>query len=155
MAARGRERLGDSIRPSQLVWKLSDVARQIRQARILAPHEALGRKGEDLAHRYLQRAGFSVLARNYRPFGGEAEVDIIGRIRDTLVFFEVKSRSSAEFGTPDRAVDETKQRHIRSAARNYATRAGIDWNTVRFDIISVIFGNPPSISHLEDAFPRR
>lgn len=131
------------------------MARQIRQARILAPHDALGRKGEDLAHRYLQRAGFSVLARNYRPSEGEAEVDIVARDRETVVFVEVKSRSNADFGDPDRAIDPEKEQRIRSAARSYATRAGIDWDSVRFDVVSVVFGNPPSIVHRRDAFARR
>lgn len=122
---------------------------------MLAPHDALGRKGEDLAHRYLQRAGFSVLARNYRPSDGEAEVDIVARDGDTIVFVEVKSRANAEYGSPDRAVDPTKERQIKNAARSYTTRAGVDWEHVRFDIVSVVFGNPPTITHYEDAFSRR
>lgn len=130
------------------------MARHARQARILAPHDALGRKGEDLAHRYLQRAGFSVLARNYRPSEGEAEVDIVARDGDTVVFVEVKSRASADFGTPDRAIDPEKERHIKAAARSYIKRAGLE-DPVRFDIISVVFTNPPSIVHHQDAFAQQ
>jgi putative endonuclease len=134
-----------------LLWKLSDKARQFRQGQTLTPDAALGRRGEDLAHRYLRGAGFTVVARNYRP-GGDAEIDIVARQGERIVFVEVKSRRSAEFGAPERAIDREKQQHIERAARSYVTRAGIDWNRVRFDVISVVFTDPPSIVHQEDAF---
>jgi putative endonuclease len=137
--------------PGQLVWKLTDAARQIRQRKILSPEMALGRRGEDVAHRYLRAAGFRILARNYRP-GADSEVDIIARDGDIVVFVEVKSRSSAEYGTPDRAIDGEKRKHIIRAARSYATKAGIEWNQVRFDTVSVVFTEPPSIVHQQDAF---
>lgn len=142
---------GWRIRPGQLLWKLSDSARQYRQSRTLTADAALGRRGEDLAHRYLQKKGFTVVARNYKP-GGDSEIDIVARLKDLVVFVEVKSRSSAEFGSPDRAIDHEKQKHIVRAARAYVNRAGIEWAQVRFDTISVVFTNPPCIFHQQDAF---
>jgi putative endonuclease len=135
-----------------LLWKLSDAARQFRERRTLTPEAALGRRGEDLAHRYLRSAGLRVMARNYRPNAGDSEVDIIARDGDTVVFVEVKSRTSSEFGSPERAIDAEKQKHIIRAARSYATRAGIAWNQVRFDTISITFSEPPAIVHQQDAF---
>jgi len=152
MAAGSREKSTWTVTPRQLLWKVSDAARQFRERRVLTPEAALGRKGEDYAHRYLRRAGFTILARNYRPGGGEAEVDIVARDGDIVVFVEVKSRSSAEFGTPDRAIDTAKQRNITRAARSYASKAGISWSQVRFDTVSVVFTEPPSIVHHQDAF---
>lgn len=152
MAARSGEESLWSIAPRQLLWKLSDAARQFRQRQTLSPAAALGRRGEDLAHRYLRSAGFTILARNYRPGGGDAEVDIVARDKNVIVFVEVKSRSSADFGTPDRAIDTEKQKHIVRAARTYATRAGIEWSEVRFDTVSIVFTSPPSIIHQQDAF---
>ena len=105
-----------------------------------------------MAHRYLRKAGFLVLARNYRPSGGEAEVDIVARDGDIVVFVEVKSRNSAEYGSPDRAIDKAKQHNIARAARSYAARAGIGWDKVRFDTISIVFTNPPTIVHHQDVF---
>lgn len=151
MATRGDQKSRGFLRPGQLVWKLSDAARQLRERKTLSPTAALGRRGEDLAHRYLRSAGFTVVARNYRP-GGDSEVDIVARDGDIVVFVEVKSRTSAEFGSPDRAIDHEKQKHIIRAARSYATRAGIEWNQVRFDTISIVFADPPSIFHQQDAF---
>jgi putative endonuclease len=113
---------------------------------------ALGRKGEDLAQRYLQSAGFKIIARNYRPSGGESEVDLVARDGDITVFIEVKTRSTAEFGTPDRAIGSNKQKHIIRAARRYASRAKIGWNQVRFDTVSIVLSSPPSIVHQQDAF---
>lgn len=118
---------------------------------MLPAEAALGRRGEDLAHRYLQRAGLKVVARNYRP-GVDSEIDIVAREGEILVFVEVKSRASAEFGNPDRAIDQEKRRHILRAAQSYMTRAGIERSRVRFDVISIVFSDPPLIAHLRDAF---
>lgn len=113
---------------------------------------ALGRRGEDLAHRYLQRAGYRVIARNYRVGGGDAEIDIIARHSEIVVFVEVKARSTAEFGSPDRAIGAAKRKNIVIAAHSYATRAGIGWDQVRFDTISIVFHPTPAIVHAQDAF---
>ena len=99
----------------------------------------------------MRSAGFTILARNYRA-GTDSEVDIVARDGDITVFVEVKSRHSAEFGSPDRAIDEVKQKHILRAARSYVTRAGLTWSQVRFDTISIVFSEPPSIVHQQDAF---
>lgn len=151
MAARSGKEPSWSIAPRQLLWKLSDAARHVRQNRTLTADAALGRRGEDLAHRYLRSKGLTILSRNYRP-GGDSEIDIVARDGETVVFVEVKSRTSAEYGSPDRAIDSEKRKHILRAARAFATRAGIEWNRVRFDTISIVFSKPPSIVHQEDAF---
>lgn len=135
-----------------MLWKLSDSARHLRERQILPPTAALGRRGEDLAHRYLRSKGLLVLARNYRPSNGQAEVDIVARDGETTVFVEVKSRASDDFGAPERAIDGEKRKHILRAARAYATRAGLGWDRVRFDTISIVFTTPPSIVHQQDAF---
>ena len=79
-------------------------------------------------------------------------MDIVARDGEVFVFVEVKSRTSAEFGSPDRAVDPEKQKRIVRAARRYAARAGIEWNCVRFDIVSIVMTKPPTIVHQQDAF---
>jgi putative endonuclease len=151
MGTRSRQTVSWTIRPTQQLWKLGDAVRQFRQKRLLTPEQALGKRGEDLAHRYLQKAGFQVVARNYKP-GADSEIDIVARQGDLAVFVEVKTRTSSEFSAPERAVGEEKERHIIRAARAYTTRAGIDWSCVRFDIISIVMTSPPSITHYQDAF---
>ena len=64
-----------------------------------------GAKGEKLAVKYLKRHGYKILKRNWRnPFG---EVDIIASCGDAVVFAEVKTRLSDEFGTPSEAVNRS------------------------------------------------
>ena len=97
-----------------------------------------------------------IVARNYRPPSGGGEIDLIGWDGNKLAIVEVKSRATAEFGAPERAVGEEKERFLERAARDYARRADIDWSCVRFDIVSVVFSNPPKLELFADAFePRR
>ena len=128
--------------------RMRDRARRRRETRTFAS----GRRGEDLAHRYLQSHGYLVVARNFRTRTGSAEVDIVARKDDAVVFVEVKSRDSAEFGPPDRSIDREKQIHIMKAAVEYLRRADVPNERARFDIINVILGGQPSIEHIEDAF---
>jgi putative endonuclease len=133
---------------------LADRVRDAGRKRVWEPDQARGRRGEDLAHRYLQEHGFTVVARNWRTGSGDAEVDIVAWEGDMLVFVEVKSRTSSEHGPPDRAISAEKQRHLRYAARAYSARAQVDWEQVRFDVVSVILSSPPEITHFRD-LPRR
>jgi putative endonuclease len=113
-----------------------------------------GRIGEDLAHRYVRKRGCTVVARNYRTRSGSGEIDLIVWHGATLVFIEVKTRSSEEYGTPERAVDAEKQERLQRAARDYARRANVEWERTRFDIVSVVLERPPRIEWMPDAFPR-
>jgi putative endonuclease len=110
-----------------------------------------GRIGEDLAHRYLRRHGCTIVARNYRTRSGSGEIDIVAWQGETLVFVEVKTRDSAEFGAPGRAVDSDKEQHLRAAAGDYARRAGVEWVRTRFDVVSVVL-DPPGIEWIRGAF---
>ena len=138
------------------LYELADSARDRGRKRFWPADHASGRRAEDLAHRFLQQRGMIIVARNYRPPSGAGEIDLIGWDGDRLAFVEVKSRASEEFGAPDRAVDEEKQRFLERSARDYARRAGVDWNRVRFDIVSVVFSDPVLLKLFADAFaPRR
>jgi putative endonuclease len=105
-----------------------------------------GRRGEDLAHRFLQRQGFIVVARNYTMASGAGEADLIAWEKDTLAVVEVKSRESSEFGPPERAIGEEKRLHMLRVARDYTAKSGTPWEQVRFDIVTVLLTNPPSIN---------
>jgi len=107
---------------------------------------AAGRRGEDLAHRFLQRQGFIVVARNYRLASGAGEADLVAWERDILAVVEVKSRESVEFGPPERAIGEQKRAHMLRVARDFAARSGTPWEQVRFDVVTVLLTQPPSIS---------
>lgn len=136
----------------QPLLRLADALRHRVRRHLWAAKPATGRRGEDLAHRLLRREGLTVVARNYRPLSRSGEIDLVAWDRDTLVFVEVKSRQSDEFGTPDRAVDREKRELLVRGAREYARRAGVPWDRVRFDVVSVVFFDPPSVTRIEDAF---
>ena len=135
-----------------LLW-FADAARDRARRRLWTPEMASGRRAEDLAHRYLRGLGFRVVARNYRPRGGAGEIDLVCWDRETLVFVEVKSRASEEYGSPDRAIDQAKRDALVSSARDYARRADVPWSRIRFDVVNVISSRPASVSHVKAAFP--
>jgi putative endonuclease len=111
----------------------------------------MGRRGEDLAHRFLRERGFTIVARNYRLAAGDAEADLIARDGDDLVIVEVKTRTSEEFGPPDRAVGIEKQRALRRVAREYARKTGTDEARVRCDVVTVVLGARVKVEHFRDA----
>src|SRR5580692_6753614 len=105
-----------------------------------------GRRGEDLAHRFLRRQGFTVVARNYRLAAGDAEADLIAWEGETLAIVEVKSRGSEEYGSPERAIGEEKRRHLLRVAREYSRKCGVSWERVRLDVVAVILSDPPRVT---------
>jgi putative endonuclease len=112
---------------------------------------ALGAEGEALAALWYEDHGYEILERNWRR--REGEVDLIVRRGKTVVFSEVKSRSTDRFGTGAESVLEAKQRRIRRLAARWLSeltpasgRARVD---VRFDVVSVTGGR---VEVIEDAF---
>lgn len=137
-----------------MLAELSDWLRDAGRRRVWKPDLATGRRGEDLAHRYLQRHGFTIVARNYRLAAGDAEADLIAWDQGSLAFVEVKTRQSDEYGSPDRAIGRDKQMHLYRVAREYSRKSGVAWEQVRFDVVTVILSSPPEINLIRDAFPR-
>ncbi len=115
---------------------------------------ALGRAGEKLAARFLRSEGYKVLYRNYRAKRG-GEVDLVCREKSsgTLVFVEVKTRSSTEFGTPGYAVNEAKRRLIARGALSWLRLLDNPDIVFRFDIVEVVMREgAPAVSIIRDAF---
>jgi putative endonuclease len=114
-----------------------------------APHLELGERGERAALNYLvEREGYEIVATNFvvpigRGLRGQkvtAEIDIIAYEGDTLVFVEVKTRTSYEMVAPERAVDLRKQRQIARAARRYRRLMSVLEEPFRYDVVTVIPG---------------
>jgi len=129
-----------------------DWLRHTRRQRIQSSDLALGRRGEDLAHRYLRRQGFTIVARNYRLAAGDAEADLIAREGPDLIVVEVKTRHTGEHGPPERAVGPDKQRHLMRVAREYARKTDTPWDQVRFDVVTVVMEPRPEITLFRRAF---
>jgi len=120
---------------------------------VTGPRQRLGRWGESLAARYLERKGYAIVERNARtPYG---EIDLIVLDGDTVVFVEVKTRRSKRFGWPEEAVTLRKQEHLLAAAQSFLVshpELEGDW---RFDVIAIRQvrpGEAPEITHFEHAF---
>jgi len=137
------------------LYEFADLIRHHGRKQYMTEDHALGRRGEDLAQRFLQRAGMVIVDRNFRMASGGGEVDLIGWEGDILVFVEVKSRKTEEYGAPDRAIGREKRSRLNRAASEYARHAEVSWAKVRFDIVNVVFSAPPKVTHWRDAFGRR
>ena len=135
-----------------MIGTFSDWIRHVVRRRRWNPELALGRRGEDLAHRYLRRQGYTIVARNYRLASGDAEADLIAWDGGTLVIVEVKSRGGDEHGPPERAVGDDKRAHLRRVARAYARKTDTPWESVRFDVVTVVLGPRPQLQLLRNAF---
>ncbi len=109
----------------------------------------MGTAQETLAADYLKGQGVLILERNFRSRRGE--IDLIGRDREYLVFFEVKYRSSAALGYPEEAVGHAKQRNICRTADYYRCIRHVSAQTaVRYDVIAI---EGEQIRWIKNAFP--
>ena len=112
-------------------------------------HGNVGRRGEDLAHRYLRKKGYIVVARNWRPPQGGGEIDLIAWDGEALVFIEVKSRSR---GSGARPSGISTGRRSSCCAAPPAIMCGARRRTIRRAVRCVaIVGE--KIEHLREAFP--
>ncbi|MGH3521117.1 MAG: YraN family protein [Haloechinothrix sp.] len=117
-----------------------------------ARHLALGRKGEDLAHRFLESRGLTVLARNWRC--REGEVDIVATDGERLVVCEVKTRSGVGYGAPAESVTHVKAARIRRIAHQWLCTFKVGFSSIRFDVVSIVWppGENPQLRHFPGAF---
>lgn len=115
----------------------------------MAAHNELGQWGEEVAANYLESKGYRILERDWKS--GHRDLDIIARTANEVVFVEVKTRRTREFGNPFEAVDYRKRRNLLAAINQYVRYRRIDM-PFRLDIISIIAEDMshPEIEHIED-----
>ncbi len=110
----------------------------------------LGEKGEALAAKFLKKQGYKIVTQNYRTYVGE--IDIIAFDGETLVFIEVKTRESIEYGMPFEAVNRFKKRKISGVALLYLKKLR-DIPPCRFDVVSICYKDgEPQFELIKDAF---
>lgn len=113
----------------------------------------LGKYGEEIAANYLMKRGYIIKERNYRSSLGE--IDIICKDQETIVFIEVKTRSSRKYGYAGESVDQNKQKKIIINAINYLVRKNLKAFKFRFDVVLIHLSNKQNneeIEHIKDAF---
>jgi len=125
---------------------------------LASPHFELGRRGEALAIKHLERSGYRIVAANFSvPIGRNmrnvlvsAEIDVVAYDGPTLCFIEVKTRASDEFTAPQANVDLRKRRQIARAARGYRRMLGLMTAPYRYDVVTVLLPTDSEAgSHVE------
>ena len=116
-------------------------------------HLRRGASGEKLACRFLRRNGYRILYRNFKGRTG-GEIDVVCRDNDALVFVEVKTRTSEDFGRPLEAVDRQKQRRISRGALAWLRMLDNPDILFRFDIVEVMLAENarPRLELIRNAF---
>jgi|YelNatPaOPRAMG01_1025707.scaffolds.fasta_scaffold00971_15 putative endonuclease len=112
----------------------------------------LGNIGEEFALEYFKRNGFEIYERNYRTRFGE--IDLIAKKRNLIIFVEVKTRKSLDFGEPIEAIDKRKQQKIKFLANFYLSKLKGSYQ-IRFDVFLIVLDKNNKIlswEHIPNAF---
>lgn len=107
----------------------------------------VGNAGEDLACRYLEKQGYKILERN-KHYSRFCEIDIIAEFKNTVVFVEVKTRKSDNFGTPFEAINKTKYDNIKKGVQYYLSENKV--KNYRIDVIGITLKPEIKIEHLKN-----
>jgi len=110
-----------------------------------------GKEGEEIAAAFLEKRGYRIIERNFKSFHGE--IDLIAWDAETLVFIEVKSRSSPLFGGPVGAVDHRKQMKIGKVAADFIQKRRLSSPPCRFDVVGIVGpSSEPTVDLFQNAF---
>jgi putative endonuclease len=113
----------------------------------MSDRQGVGRRGEELAARHLERLGLEVLDRNVRLPGGE--IDIVAREGAEIVFVEVKTRIGDAETAPDELVSAAKLARLERLGEAYLERAGNTQVTWRIDVIALVLGRNGLVVRLD------
>lgn len=112
---------------------------------------AFGELGERIAARWLEHAGWRVIARRFRS--GRRDIDLVVERDGVVAFVEVKARTGDAFGSPVEAVHRRKQRELLKSAQTWIDRHGKAGDTYRFDVFGVLLrGKQVLVRHIPRAF---
>ena len=112
---------------------------------------SLGASGEDVAWEHLRRAGYALVAKNFRSRFGE--LDLVVEKDGVVVFVEVRSKRGDRYGSAFESVDWRKQRQIGRMAAEFLARRRWTGRRTRFDVVAVEWQDAEArIDHLESAF---
>lgn len=111
----------------------------------------LGKKGEDFAVKYLENIGYNIIERNFMCKKGE--IDIIALDKDYVVFIEIKTRSSIEYGLPSESVTKKKLQHMKNTIKYYLYKRNLENKNIRVDVIEIyIKAENYKVNHIKQIF---
>ena len=114
-------------------------------------NKEIGKIGENLACKYLEKLGYNIICRNF--YTNNSEVDIISRNKDEFIFIEVKTRISRKYGYPIDSIDDLKKKHIINGAKYFIYKNCLENQNIRFDIIEVYINDKTNlINHIKNVF---
>lgn len=126
-----------------------NIQRNYKKVKMKTKNKEVGARGEILAQEYLQKQGYEIIETNKR-FSRFCEIDIIAKDKDTLVFVEVKTRSSDFCGSPLEAITKTKYENIKIGLFTYMQETKVKYKKFRIDAISIILKPEIKIQHLRN-----
>src|SRR3979411_1337713 len=143
---------------SGLVRYIADLSSRWRNrfspSKESSDHRERGASGEKAACRFLRQNGYKILYRNFKGRRG-GEIAIVCRDHDTLVFVEVKTRGSEQFGRPFEAIRPDQQKRISRGALAWLRMLDNPDILFRFDVVEVIIAGEtkPRVELVKNAFP--
>jgi len=135
---------------------LRNTTYDIRNTRMVDTRKKLGNRGEKIAAKVLRKQGYRIIEKNYHSRLGE--IDIVAKEDESIVFVEVKTRCSTDFGLPEEALSYDKRRRLSKLALGYLAHRRIKDTNCRFDVVSILMDNKKvrKVKHIElikNAFP--
>ena len=112
-------------------------------------NKKIGHIGEELAKQYLKKKGFKILHTNWL-LHNVGEIDIIAEQQDSLVFIEVKTRTSLDYGSPLEAINNKKIEQLKKTALLFLSQNKTPYENIRFDAISIILKPEIKIYHIQN-----
>ena len=151
----------EAMRQMRVAWlekglqSLHWLARKRGRTGNLPAHLAIGIEGEDAVLFYLQRKGYTVVARRWSSGDVPGDVDLIAWNGPMLCFIEVKTRTREDFGRPFAAVDREKRKRISRGALAWLRMLENPDILFRFDVVEVIVAEDtqPRVELIKNAFP--
>ena len=110
-------------------------------------NQVIGIKGEEIARSYFRSLGYKIIKTNYRCSQGEIDIIAKDLVSKELIFTEVKTRTSFNYGMPAEAVNKNKQKHIVSATKYYTYKNNLFNQFIRFDVIEILIKDKIYLKH--------
>lgn len=104
----------------------------------------IGKRGEEIACKYLEKSCYEILDRNFRCLQGEIDIIAFDIQNKEMVFVEVKTRTNFNYGFPSDSVNFEKQKHIKNSIKYYLYSRNVKNVCVRIDVIEIVVGSKGS-----------